>query len=65
MLAMVETVWLKLSPTMTILYAKMQRKEASDNHRKVIAALRAGDEASLRLAIRADVTQGLRMLTNE
>jgi DNA-binding GntR family transcriptional regulator len=65
MLAMVETVWLQLSPTMTILYAKMQRKEASDNHRKVIAALRAGDEESLRLAIRADVTQGLRMLTNE
>jgi DNA-binding GntR family transcriptional regulator len=65
MLAMVETVWLQLSPTMTILYAKMQRKEASDNHRKVIAALRAGDEESLRLAIRADVTQGLRMLTFE
>lgn len=64
MLAMVETVWLQLSPTMTVLYAKLQRREASDNHRKVIAALRAGDEASLRLAIRADVTQGLRMLTN-
>lgn len=64
MLAMIETVWLQLSPTMTVLYAKMQRKEASDNHRKVISALRDGDEAGLRLAIRADVTQGLRMLTN-
>ncbi len=65
MLAMAETVWLQLSPTMTVLYEKSQRREASDNHRKVIAALRAGDEAGLRLAIRADVTQGLRMLTNE
>ena len=65
MLAIAETVWLQLSPTMTVLYEKSQRREASDNHRKVIAALRAGDEASLRLAIRADVTQGLRMLTNE
>ncbi len=65
MLAMVETVWLQLSPTMTVLYAELQRREASDNHRIVIAALKAGDEASLRLAIRADVTQGLRMLTNE
>jgi DNA-binding GntR family transcriptional regulator len=64
-LAMVETVWLQLSPTMTVLYAKLQRREALDNHRIVIAALKAGDEASLRLAIRADVTQGLRMLTNE
>ncbi len=65
MLAMVETVWLQLSPTMTVLYTKAQRREASDNHLKVIAALKAGDEAGLRLAIRADVTQGLRMLTNE
>jgi DNA-binding GntR family transcriptional regulator len=63
MLAIVETVWLQLSPTMTVLYAKLQRREASDNHRTIIAALKAGDEASLRLAIRADVTQGLRMLT--
>ncbi len=63
MLAIVETVWLQLSPTMTVLYGKLQRREASDNHRTVIAALKAGDEASLRLAIRADVTQGLRMLT--
>ena len=65
MLAMVETVWLQLSPTMTVLYMKAQRREASDNHLKVIAALKVGDEEGLRLAIRADVTQGLRMLTNE
>ena len=65
MLAVAETVWLQLGPTMSSLYAKMQRREATDNHLKVISALRAGDEAGLRLAIRADVTQGLRMLTNE
>lgn len=65
MLSLIENVWLQLSPTMTRLYATLQRPEASDNHRKVIAALKAGDEAGLRLAIRADVTQGLRMLTNE
>ena len=62
MLAMVETVWLQLGPTMTMFYSKLQRREASDHHRQVIAALRAGDEPTLRLAIRADVTQGLRML---
>lgn len=65
MLAMVETVWLQLSPTMTVLYEKLQRREASDNHRMVISALKAGDEPGLRLAIRTDVTQSLRMLTNE
>lgn len=62
MLAMVETIWLQLGPSMSALYAKLQRVEAPENHRKIIAALRAGDEASLRLAIRTDVTQGLRSL---
>jgi len=65
MLGLAETVWLQLGPTMTVFYEKMQRREASDTHRKVIMALKEGDEAGLRLAIRADVTQGLRMLTSE
>tara|TARA_R110002096_G_scaffold12990_15_gene46333 strand:- start:8649 stop:9365 length:717 start_codon:yes stop_codon:yes gene_type:complete len=65
MLALVETVWLQLGPTMRALYAQLQRREASHNHRLAIAALKAGDEPGLKLAIRADVTQGLRMLTNE
>lgn len=63
MLAMVETVWLQLGPTMSALYARLQRRDASQNHKLAIAALRAGDDPSLRLALRADVTQGLRMLS--
>jgi len=62
MLALVETVWLQLGPTMRSLYSQLQRREASHNHRLAIAALKVGDEPSLKLAIRADVTQGLRML---
>lgn len=65
MLGLVETVWLQLGPTMRALYEKLQRPDASRNHKLAISALKAGDEPSLRLAIRADVTQGLRMLTNE
>ncbi|MFK5997864.1 MAG: GntR family transcriptional regulator [Rhodobacterales bacterium] len=65
MLGLVETVWLQLGPTMAVLYEKRKRREASDTHRLVIMALKEGDEAGLRLAIRADVTQGLRMLTSE
>lgn len=61
-LGLVETVWLQSGPTMRMLYEKLQRQQATDNHRKIIAALRAGDEPGLRLAIRVDVTQGLRML---
>ncbi len=62
MLAMAETVWLQLGPTMRMLYDRMMRKDPANYHRLIISALKAGDEPSLRLAIRSDVTQGLRML---
>ena len=62
MLAMLETVWLQLGPTMRALYGRLQRTELPQNHRLIVAALRAGDEPSLRLAVRADVTQGLKLL---
>ncbi len=62
MLAMAETVWLQLGPTMRALYGRLRRTEAPHFHRLIIAALKAGDEPSLRLAVRSDVTQGLKML---
>ena len=62
MLAMTETVWLQLGPTMRKLYGRLRRTEAPHYHRLIIAALKAGDEPGLRLAVRSDVTQGLRML---
>ncbi|ASP19013.1 HTH-type transcriptional regulator McbR [Antarctobacter heliothermus] len=62
MLAMAETVWLQLGPTMRALYGRLRRSEAPQYHRLIIAALNAGDEPGLRLAVRSDVTQGLRML---
>lgn len=63
MLAMAETVWLQLGPTMRALYGRLRRTEAPHFHRLIIAALKAGDEPGLRLAVRSDVTQGLRLLT--
>ncbi len=63
MLAMVETVWLQLGPTMRALYGRLRRNEPPPHHRMIIAALKAGDEPALRLALRTDVTQGLRHLT--
>ncbi|MEX0371663.1 MAG: GntR family transcriptional regulator [Tateyamaria sp.] len=64
MLAMAETVWLQLGPTMRALYGRLRRTEPPQYHRLIIAALRAGDEPSLRLAVRSDVTQGLRLLAS-
>jgi DNA-binding GntR family transcriptional regulator len=62
MLAMCETVWLQLGPTMRALYARLKRNEAPQHHRMILAALKAGDEPGLRLAVRTDVAQGLRHL---
>ena len=62
MLAMAETVWLQLGPTMRALYGRLRRTEPPQFHRMIIAALKAGDEPGLRLAVRSDVTQGLKML---
>ena len=63
MLAMVETLWLQLGPTMRALYGRLRRNTPPPHHRMMIAALKAGDDPGLRLAIRTDVTQGLRHLT--
>ena len=49
---------------MRALYGRLRRTEAPHFHRLIIAALKAGDEPGLRLAVRSDVTQGLRMLAN-
>jgi DNA-binding GntR family transcriptional regulator len=62
MLAMAETVWLQLGPTMGKLYGRLKRTDVPRGHSLIVAALRAGDEPGLRLAVRTDVTQGLRML---
>jgi DNA-binding GntR family transcriptional regulator len=62
MLAMTETIWLQLGPTMRAVYSRLRRTEAPATHRVILAALKAGDEPALRLAVRTDVTQGLRHL---
>jgi DNA-binding GntR family transcriptional regulator len=61
-LALAETVWLQLGPTMRKLYGRLRRTDAPHFHRLIIAALKAGDEPGLRLSVRMDVTQGLKLL---
>ncbi len=62
MLAIIETVWLQLGPTMRSVYQRLRRREVPQHHRLILAALRAGDEPGLRLAVRTDVTHGLKHL---
>ena len=61
-LALVETIWLQYIPTMRALYDDTSKSQAPNHHRKILSTLRAGDEPGLKLAVRADVTNGLRML---
>jgi DNA-binding GntR family transcriptional regulator len=49
---------------MRALYQKLRRREVPHHHKMILAALRAGDDPGLRLAIRTDVTQGLRHLAS-
>ena len=44
------------------LYGRLRRTEPPYQHRQILSALKAGDEPGLRLAVRTDATQGLRML---
>jgi len=62
MLAMVETAWLQLGPTMRQLYSSMQNAGRLGHHREILRALTDADEQALQVAVRSDVTQGLRML---
>ncbi len=64
MLAMTETVWLQLGPTMRALYGRLNRTEPPHHHKLILAALKAGDDPGLRLSVRTDATQGLRLLKN-
>ncbi len=63
-LALTETVWLQLGPTMSSLYGRLNRSDPPAHHKMILGALKAGDEPGLRLAVRTDATQGLRMLKN-
>jgi DNA-binding GntR family transcriptional regulator len=47
---------------MRTLYGRLRRTDPPYHHKLILAALRAGDEPGLRLAVRTDVTQGLRLL---
>ena len=62
MLALAETVWLQMGPTMRALYGRLRRTDPPRHHRLILAALKAGAEPGLRVAVRADVTQGVRLL---
>lgn len=63
LVALVESLWLQLNPSMRVLTGRVGTASLADHHAEAMAALAAGDEAALRAAIRADVMQAAALLT--
>jgi DNA-binding GntR family transcriptional regulator len=63
LVALVESVWLQLNPSMRVLTGRLGTASLADHHAEAMAALAARDETALRAAIRADVMQAAALLT--
>jgi DNA-binding GntR family transcriptional regulator len=57
LVALVESVWLQINPSMRMVTGRAGTAGVVDFHREALAALARRDEAALRAAIRADVEQ--------
>lgn len=62
LVALVESVWLQLNPSMRVVAGRAGTRRLADHHAQALAALAARDEAALRAAIRADVDQAMALL---
>lgn len=59
MLALAETVWLQTQPSLRAFHGRRGLGRGPSLRRKALAALAAGDESGLRLAVREEVRQTL------
>ena len=59
MLALAETVWLQAAPSLRAFHERRRPAAQPPLRRKALAALAAGDESGLRLAVREEVRQSL------
>lgn len=56
---LIESLWLRFGPFMRRVYGRVGTAILVDQHERAIAAIKAGDEAALRDAIRADILDGM------
>lgn len=59
LLGLVESIWLQFGPFMRMAYGRVGTKSLEDHHQAALEAMRRGDEAGLRAAIKADIGQGM------
>jgi DNA-binding GntR family transcriptional regulator len=60
--AIIETLWLQISPYFHLLRASGNYFKANEQHEIMLSALRARDEAALSLAVRNDIEAAYRVL---
>lgn len=64
LMALVESIWLQLNPSMRVLTGRAGTAALADHHAESMAALAARDEPALRAAILADVMQAAALLAH-
>lgn len=62
---LIESLWLRFGPFMRRVYGRFGTAILIDQHERAVAAIRAGDEAALRAAIRADILDGMNEIGGE
>lgn len=63
MLAIIESLWLQISPYFNLLHGSGNYIAANQQHEAMLAAIRAGDKAALKAAVRADIDGAYGVLT--
>jgi DNA-binding GntR family transcriptional regulator len=64
LLAIIETLWLQISPYFHLLRASGNYLKANEQHELMLAALRARDGAAVSLALREDIDGAYRVLAS-
>lgn len=62
LIAIIETLWLQISPYFHLLHASGNYFKANEQHELMLSALRARDEAAVSLAVRNDIEAAYRVL---
>ena len=59
LLDMARSLWLRFGPSLRVVMQRWGSANLPDRHEEALAAMRAGDTASLALAIQNDIQQGI------
>ncbi len=65
LLPIVDSLWLQFAPSLRVVCARYGTSGLSDEHKTVVAALKAGDAEAVRTAIYDDISQGKRLIEEE